>query len=56
MKLNFIIWFNIRFDRERDYNFFLWTNLSFALNAKLSILVMKFNLISIPKFFNVKMS
>ena len=41
MKLNFIVWFDIKFDRERNCNFFLWINLSFALNTKLPILVIK---------------
>ena len=41
VKLNFIIWFDIKFDRKK--NFFLWTLLSFALNTKLSILVIKQN-------------
>ena len=53
VKLNFIIWFDIKFNRERNCKFF-WINLSFALNIKLSILIIKYNLILIPNFFNFK--
>ena len=56
MKLNFIVWFDIKFDKEMNYNFFLWINLSFILKTKLSILVIKYNLISILIFFNVEKS
>ena len=33
VKLNFIVWFDIKFDKEMNYNFFL-INLSFTLNTK----------------------
>ena len=61
VKLNFIVWFDIKFDRERNCNFFLQINLSFALNTKssifkLAILVTKYNLILIPNFLILKSS
>lgn len=54
VKLNFIVWFDIKFGKEMNYNFFLWTNLSFILNTKLFILVIKYNLILIPNLFYFK--
>ena len=54
IKLNFVVWFDIKVDKEMNYNFFLWTNLSFILNTKLSILVIKYNLILIPNLFDFK--
>ena len=54
VKLNFIIWFDIKFNRKWNCNFFLWINLSFTLNTKLPILVIKSNLILIPNFFHFK--